>query len=186
MALREFTDSTGRGWRVWDVRPEHLHGVVRAEEYLQGFLDGWLVFESADGKEKCRRYPIPRDWAEASADELEQLRQSASTADRATVERGAAEPPPEEPHSFGEMRTFRYPGGRFWTVRERPLVLRDSAGAVIETRTVLQFGSGSRHLELLAWPRGWINSQDRVKESFSGAGARSLSHCLPGSTPPVS
>jgi hypothetical protein len=162
MALREFLDAKGRAWRVWDVRPEQLHGAVRAEEYLQGFLDGWLVFESADGTERCRLYPIPRDWMRASVAELEQLRESAQTADREAIERGAADAPPHEPHSFGAMRTFHYPKGRYWTVQERPFVLRDSAGLVIETLTVLQFTSGSRHLELVAWPRNWMHLADEA------------------------
>ena len=55
MASREFTDSEGVVWRVWDVTPAHLHPVTRAEEYMEPYAGGWLTFESPFEK---RRMPI--------------------------------------------------------------------------------------------------------------------------------
>ncbi len=79
MALREFTDPNGVAWKVWDVLPERLHPVTRAEDFLQGYLEGWLVFESADGEQKCRLYPVPANWTELPDEELERLRRSAES-----------------------------------------------------------------------------------------------------------
>ena len=52
MAVREFTDSRGVEWRVWDVTPAHMHPVTRGEDYMADLQDGWLAFES--GREKRR------------------------------------------------------------------------------------------------------------------------------------
>ena len=59
MPLREFTDRSGEEWKVWDITPERLHPSTRVGDYLQGFVDGWLVFETADGGDKRRLYPLP-------------------------------------------------------------------------------------------------------------------------------
>jgi hypothetical protein len=89
MALREFTDSRGSRWSVWDVFPtlaERRHreagpppGVrerrrffdrrVRVRSAMSG---GWLAFESEDG-ERRRLAPIPdtpRGWESATEHEL--------------------------------------------------------------------------------------------------------------------
>jgi hypothetical protein len=68
MALRELTDRFGTVWKVWDITPDQLHPSSRSGDYLQGFLDGWLVFETIDGAEKRRLYPVPADWQELGDD----------------------------------------------------------------------------------------------------------------------
>jgi hypothetical protein len=66
MALREFIDSLGVRWRVWDVTPEGMHSLRHAQVYLRGFLAGWLVFEAEDGCERRRLAPIPAKWDDLS------------------------------------------------------------------------------------------------------------------------
>ena len=73
MALREFTDERGRRWRAWDIVPDQLHPTTRLEDYMQGFLDGWLAFETVDGAERARLTPVPIRWAEGSDEELRSL-----------------------------------------------------------------------------------------------------------------
>ena len=55
MALREFEDSRGARWRVWDTVPD------RAES-LGEFRSGWLTFDN--GAERRRLAPIPDGWSE--------------------------------------------------------------------------------------------------------------------------
>ena len=154
MALREFKDRNGVEWRVWDITPETSHPATRIEDYLQGFLDGWLVFERVDGGEKRRLYPLPTQWDSASDEDLERL---CSTADPVrTTERINTPERLVEP----KMRTFSYPGGQQWTVVETPVLYRDAQGDVGESTTVLRFTSGSRTLDLLAWPRDWITRSE--------------------------
>jgi len=52
MASREFTDSKGVVWRVWDVTPTHLHPITKSEEYMEPWAGGWLTFQSADEKRR--------------------------------------------------------------------------------------------------------------------------------------
>ena len=164
MALREFTDDGGVGWRVWEVLPENLHPTTRTEDYLRDFLDGWLAFESLDGISKRRLHPIPRGWEEGSVEELNALLSQAST-----VLTGRGSPPQvlaaaeDEANPLSSVvprsvqRTFRFPGGRFWSVLEWP-VLGSARGG--RTTRVLRFISGSRMLELESWPRDWNSYTD--------------------------
>lgn len=155
MALREFLDSEGRPWRVWDVAPDQFHAATNWEDYLQGFIDGWLVFEAVDGTERCRLYPIPTGWETLSDGGLEELRRSAKTDTSAARERA------KPGASLGMVRTFHYPRGRVWTAVEVPVQYRDPQGnAVGEPVTVLRFTSGKRVLDLLAWPDGWYRFDD--------------------------
>lgn len=82
MALRNFTDSQGLGWRVWNVVPQY--DTARDEDTLTpGLQGGWLCFER-DG-EKRRLSPIPGGWEEAGFDALEEFcRQAAPVARRQT------------------------------------------------------------------------------------------------------
>lgn len=68
MALRNFTDSQGQVWRVWNVVPQYAssHDEDAMTPGLQG---GWLCFEN--GGEKRRLSPIPAEWENAAADALE-------------------------------------------------------------------------------------------------------------------
>lgn len=68
MALRSFTDSQGKAWRVWNVVPQYA--AARDEETMTpGLQGGWLCFDS--GTEKRRLSPIPEDWENAGTDALE-------------------------------------------------------------------------------------------------------------------
>jgi hypothetical protein len=89
MALREFTDSGGRAWRVWDVFPtltERRHrnagpppGIRERRRFVEArapispsMAQGWLVFEAANG-ERRRLAPIPSEekaWHAMSDDAL--------------------------------------------------------------------------------------------------------------------
>jgi len=139
MALREFTDKNGRGWRAWDVTASTIHPATRSEDFMRDFLDGWLTFESLDGEAKCRLTPIPRGWESASEEQLEEWLHAAATVrgERTSGPHGrtaaeaiaaaeaaahdeaqrAAEPPGGE-RQMAFARTFRYPGGRYWSVAE--------------------------------------------------------------------
>ena len=71
MGLREFRDSKGVTWKVWDVRPEAIHPVTAAEEFLAEYRDGWLCFESEEDR---RRLPLfPSAWSDMTDEELEKL-----------------------------------------------------------------------------------------------------------------
>ena len=68
MAHREFFDSRGQRWEVWEVRLGQ-HGeprTVKAE-----LAEGWLAFESP--AEKRRLAPVPVGWTELPADVLIEL-----------------------------------------------------------------------------------------------------------------
>ena len=165
MSLREFHDSEGRPWRVWDVAPDQFHAATNWEDYLQGYIDGWLVFEAVDGSERCRLYPIPSGWETSSDERLEELRRSAKT--DTTAER------PGVGQTLGMVRTFHYPRGRVWTAIETPVQYRDPQGnAVGSPVTVLRFASGKRTMDLLAWPAGWHRYSDEEM-------ARLLSRAFP-------
>ncbi|HEX8904512.1 MAG TPA: hypothetical protein VF771_06705 [Longimicrobiaceae bacterium] len=99
MALRNFTDSDGNEWRVWDVvpygmraserrlsadrratttegyTPERRRGrdrrVRTASLLTPGLEAGWLCFENH--VDKRRLTPIPTGWDEADEGELEGL-----------------------------------------------------------------------------------------------------------------
>lgn len=134
MSLREFTDHLGGEWRVWDNTPESVHVALRQSAYLGGYGGGWLVFESVDGLSRHRLAPIPAQWPAASDDDL-----------REWLGRAA--------------RTFRYPGGRYWTVAEC-VVPERRTGARRGIRRVLRFTAGSRSLERSSWPQEWRSYDD--------------------------
>ncbi|HEX2716824.1 MAG TPA: hypothetical protein VHM67_04035, partial [Gemmatimonadaceae bacterium] len=74
MAVREFRDSKGVDWRAWDITPESIHPLTRAEDYLDDcYRDGWVVFESTDGQDRRRLCPPPSGWSEFSTAELEDM-----------------------------------------------------------------------------------------------------------------
>lgn len=70
MSHREFSDTTGRRWAVWDVLPSisvdgrASPGALLAEEAGQG----WLAFQS--GSERRRFYMPPRGWENFSDAQL--------------------------------------------------------------------------------------------------------------------
>ena len=71
--LREFKDSKGVDWLVWDVYPSARPtesslmdpGAALPSRELAG---GWLCFESAS--EKRRVTPVPRAWEEMPPEQL--------------------------------------------------------------------------------------------------------------------
>lgn len=69
VTIREFTDSSGRTWRVWATHPVHVAST--AEPYRAG----WLTFQS--GAERRRLAPVPENWQDASPSRLEQICQRA-------------------------------------------------------------------------------------------------------------
>ena len=88
MALREFTDSDGNQWRVWDVAPhaprilaapeghprdDAAEGVQMGESRQAGHAlgAGWLCFENH--AEKRRLAPVPGDWHTLADLQLEVL-----------------------------------------------------------------------------------------------------------------
>jgi hypothetical protein len=186
MAVREFTDSSGREWRVWDVMPEVIHPQTKTEDYLAAmYQTGWLVFETKAEDEKRRLADFPPDWTELSSQGLETLlgraelipprklralretrgveaarqqeraaRRAEELADLPPAARSAI-PPEEQPDvtDLGVVRTFRYPGGRFWTV----CVIRRPEGG---GPPVLRFTAGARDIDLPDWPKDWADYRD--------------------------
>lgn len=158
MAVREFTDSTGVEWRVWDVSPQHMHPATRTEDFMGNFQDGWLVFDSESGKRRMEA-PYPSDWHSLSLTALEELCRRATLVPRrgalqsntgqqresrvAALERDVA----REAHA---QITFRSPGGRVWTVRIHECL--DRAGA---DQMVLRFTTEDIVVELARWPDDW-------------------------------
>lgn len=82
--LRDFTDSTGVEWRVWEVFPSKgsdestADALSRSSLKDTSFANGWLCFESSS--EKRRLAPIPIGWELLEPMALEQLREQATLA----------------------------------------------------------------------------------------------------------
>lgn len=153
MPAREFKDGGGREWRVWDVNPDDLSPRTTDEDYLAHlYYTGWLVFESKEGDDKRRLYPIPRDWHELSEDKLEGLLQKAEVVPRRKVRDVPRHETPDVT-DLSVVRTFRYPTGRYWTVS---LIMHPEGGGP----PVLQFAAGSRHIDLESWPKDWADYPD--------------------------
>lgn len=176
MAVREFTARDGQAWRVWEVTAESLEPLTRAEDYLADcYRDGWIVFETLDGRQKRRLCPPPYAWHQRSDGDLEALLLRSET----LRPRGAvrvrddtllpADLPPNVPADvaaemprdiegnldmryLGVVRSFTYPGGDVWRVSvveldpDMPLVLR--------------FSSESHSIDLTSWPADWIDMTD--------------------------
>ena len=157
MAVREFTDSRGVEWRVWDVTPAHMHPVTRGEDYMADLQDGWLAFEG--GREKRRlEAPYPANWTSAPLRELEALCRRASVVIRRRArspsgERKAMDAAQIEHHAIqeaGASRTFHSPRGREWTVH-----VHECMDAQQRQEMVLRFSSGDVIAELSEWPEEW-------------------------------
>jgi hypothetical protein len=207
MAVREFTDGSGREWRVWDVMPEAIHPQTKTEDYLAAmYQSGWLVFETKAENEKRRLADFPAGWSELSDEGLESLlqraavvpprkpwarreargeeaaRQQERAAERA---RHVADLPPaarsaaraeDRPDvtELGVVRTFHYPGGRFWTVR---VIQRPRGGGP----PVLRFTAGARDIDLRDWPGDWADYRDdQLVELLRRAAPRSQVPPAPG------
>lgn len=171
MSVREFQDENGRRWRAWDVRPEAIHPLTRAEDYLtECYVIGWIVFETPSGDEKRRLCPWPANWAKCSDAELCSLLARADRvparkldaerqvmgldAPAVTVDVPAEEDVPDVT-DLHVVRSFRYPGGRLWTVCVVDH-LEDGAPPA------LRFTAGARSIDLRPWPRDWADLPDDV------------------------
>ncbi|MDB4900049.1 MAG: hypothetical protein JWN53_1857 [Gemmatimonadetes bacterium] len=184
MSVREFSDSLGKSWRAWEITPESIHPITKAEDYLVDcYQTGWLVFETTNGKEKRRLCPYPVRWLECADEDLRQLLGRAEavppiklhleqqTAVPVTSERltevavlSALDPP--DVTDLKVVRTFRYPGGRFWTVC---VITHPEDGGLPR----LRFTSGARHIEMPRWPREWPDYPDeRLMELLRQAAPR--------------
>jgi hypothetical protein len=198
MAVREFTDSAGREWRVWDVTPESIHPQVKTEDYLAViYQTGWLVFETKAEDEKRRLPEIPPGWneltdrglqtllgraevipprklralreargEEAAREQERAVRRAQELADLSSGEH-AAVPEEERPDvtDLGVVRTFRYPGGRYWAVS---VIRYPDRGP-----PVLRFTAGARDIDLKDWPKDWADYPDeRLVELLRHAAPR--------------
>ena len=197
MPVREFSDTTGRNWRAWEILPEAIHPRVKAEDYLADCYEiGWVVFETTDGREKRRLCPFPKSWHSAADAELLKMLERAevvppSRFTEADLEGTSARPdsaaargPHAGAHSPTDItdltvvRAFRYPGGRLWSVSvvQRP----ESGGA-----PVLRFTAGARSIDLRHWPRDWADYPDqRLVELLRLAAPRATDAPPPFGTPP--
>ena len=175
VAVREFTDETGTVWRAWEIRPEAIHPRVKAEDYLADCYEtGWLVFETTDGRAKRRLCPYPNAWHTFPENHLRRLldrSDAVSPSKGAQTRQPAADAPPTRQRHRGSdtaasaasgafdltdlevVRSFRYPGGRIWSVSVVPR-LEDSGPLV------LRFTAGTRSIDLRHWPRDWPDYPD--------------------------
>ena len=169
MAYREFVDEDGRWWKAWDIKPEEIHPVTKAEDYLADcYVTGWIVFETHTTHEKRRLCPWPMNWAQRSDEELRELLRRAEVIPpyRVREDRVPREQPKPSDVSIDELeadppditdleviRTFRYPGGRFWTVC---VVQHPEDGGA----PVLRFQSGLRFIDMRRWPKDWADQPD--------------------------
>lgn len=80
MAYREFLDSAGVAWTVWDTYPTRPVGMDPR------WRDGWLTFQS--GTTRRRLAPIPKNWTEASLARLELMSKAAEPTRRDTPPSG--------------------------------------------------------------------------------------------------
>ena len=93
MAHRQFTDSAGQTWDVWDVHPTtasrtlaqlYPHQPPGAETpchaVAPGRADGWLC--CGGGAERRRLVPVPANWETLAPAELERLRDCAARVPR--------------------------------------------------------------------------------------------------------
>jgi len=187
MAVREFSDDHGQGWRVWCILPESIHPVTRAEDYLADCYQlGWLVFETISADEKRRLCPFPRDWESADEDALRSLlaqseavrprRSSGEVMADKEVLRSIApniqvDDDNDEKADLTDLtvvRTFRYPGGRVWSAAIAP-------HSDIAVGPVLRFSAGARSIDLERFPRDWPDlPDDRMIDLLRHAAPREI------------
>jgi hypothetical protein len=199
MAVREFIDSSGREWRVWDVRPESIHPPTKTEDYLADmYHTGWLVFETKTEDEKRRLPEMPTGWSELPDKGLEVLlgradvipprrlralreargeeaaRQQERAAERA---RKLADLPPASHSTLPEEdRPDVTDLGVVRTIRYPGgrywtvcVIQYPEAGGA----PVLRFTAGAREIDLRDWPKDWADYPDeRLVELLRRAAPR--------------
>ena len=100
MAYREFRDSAGLTWRVWDTLP------TRPQVMDAMWRDGWLTFQS--GSARRRLAPIPTGWADESPNRLELMCKAAQPAIREMPARGSGSSPGDHAgEAIGENESAR-------------------------------------------------------------------------------
>lgn len=87
MAYREFIDSAGEPWTVWDTYPTRPSGMDPK------WREGWLTFQA--GTTRRRLAPIPTNWTEASLSRLELMCKAAEPSPRQTPPFGSESSPSE-------------------------------------------------------------------------------------------
>jgi hypothetical protein len=163
MASREFTDSEGVVWHVWDVTPAHLHPVTKAEEYMEPYAGGWLTFESPFEKRRLVA-PYPSRWAEYDLNQLQMLCRAAEQVGRKRKDTPAkqmaiSEKNAERVERADAERNFKSPRGRVWCVRLHECLRQDGT-----TEIVLRFTSADSVVDLKEWPANW---KDLTREEFA-------------------
>lgn len=182
MAVREFTDRAGRRWRVWEVSPESIEPLTRAEDYLADcYRDGWIVFETFDGREKRRLCPPPYGWEHRSDNNIEDLLMRAEVLRPRGQLRARgdivtpADLPPNVPPDVASaiprdaqgdidmryldvVRSFRYPSGDVWRV--------SLATETPSAAPVLRFSSETQSIDLADWPADWADLSDEQLASM--------------------
>jgi hypothetical protein len=174
MAVREFRDDSGRDWRAWEIKPEAIHPATKSEDWLADcYITGWIVFETLSGDEKRRLCPWPIRWMDESEVGLRELLKRAELvppyrvkADRWSGPQPAfadtsklADSPDVDITDLNVVRTFRYPGGRYWTVA---VVTHPEDGGP----PVLRFTAGARWIDFRNWRKDWLDQPDDVLVSM--------------------
>jgi hypothetical protein len=184
VAVREFTDSQGRNWRVWDVTPESIYPRTKEEDYLAAmYITGWLAFETGADDDRRRLYPVPRGWSDLPVAELEVLLQKAEhvpkrklDAQKMTGEAAAqgmrrssefARQAADEPQRPRESARDETPDitdlevqriFRYPGGRHWAVALRQAEPG---GHPVLRFTTGARDIDLRDWPKDWPNYSDQ-------------------------
>lgn len=72
-APRSVVDDDGTTWHVWAVSAERMRANPLTGGQLGAYRDGWLAFETDDGKQRRRLPGHPAEWATMSDAELRVL-----------------------------------------------------------------------------------------------------------------
>jgi hypothetical protein len=206
MPIREFVDSNGVRWRVWDVTPDRMHPAIASEPSLGEYREGWLTFESES--ERRRHARVPSDWERLSEAELTSLleasqpvthrgqAQSRRAANAPVADPGAAAkqplrpdegrmtPPSEMEAIAGRRRIFSEPGGRVVTVcvQRLPAPTPPPGGQLTASPgAVLRFRTDDkRTFDLERWPDDWERlPKERLIELFLHAQRESAGESSP-------
>jgi hypothetical protein len=167
MGLRDFTDSRGTVWKVWDVTPDQLDRRTAAEDYMADWQDGWLCFECGEERRRLARYPT--QWMDLPDTELEQLLGSAQAVRRRHAGETTGEfsrrpeptPPGGSPHAAGRRRVVDEHGRAFDVAVQRVAGERSASGKGANApASVLRFTCGNLMLDLERWPEDWQRLSD--------------------------
>jgi hypothetical protein len=210
MGLREFRDSTGVVWRVWDVTPEVLDKRTTAEDFMQDWQDGWLCFETEGARRRLATYPTV--WETMPESELEELlvkaqpvkQRGASTGQGAAFRPAAptggeqAAPPSGRPdegrltptsnEATSRARTFKDQStGRTFVAALFRLPpsrsQREGDRVASSPGTVLRFLSGMLVLDLERWPEDWERYSDSQLVELMRRAQPADPSSISGSTP---